>query len=166
MASTPSPATSRNVGVLSPYGTAGQGGNVCEWEETDFDLVNGPTLVRLLAAFAAATGAAAPASCCRRTGTSGIPTDEVVNIGFRVASISLSQVRCCCSACEALAVLWRRRFRSARWLLHPLEWLHVVCAATSAHAATIRTVALSGQTCPRHAQRRELRQLRLFRASR
>lgn len=29
-----------NVGVLSPFGTAGQGGNVFEWEETDFDLVN------------------------------------------------------------------------------------------------------------------------------
>jgi sulfatase modifying factor 1 len=32
-----------NVGLLSPYGTAGQGGNVYEWEETDFDLVNGPS---------------------------------------------------------------------------------------------------------------------------
>jgi len=29
-----------DVGVLSPYGTAGQGGNVMEWEETEFDLVN------------------------------------------------------------------------------------------------------------------------------
>ena len=32
-----------DVGVLSPYGTAGQGGNVWEWEETDFDLVNDST---------------------------------------------------------------------------------------------------------------------------
>lgn len=29
-----------DVGVLSPYGTAGQGGNVWEWEETEDDLVN------------------------------------------------------------------------------------------------------------------------------
>jgi formylglycine-generating enzyme required for sulfatase activity len=29
-----------DVGLLSPYGTAGQGGNVWEWEETEFDLVN------------------------------------------------------------------------------------------------------------------------------
>ena len=29
-----------NVGVLSPFGTAGQGGNVFEWLETAFDLVN------------------------------------------------------------------------------------------------------------------------------
>ena len=28
------------AGGLSPYGTMGQGGNVYEWEETDFDLVN------------------------------------------------------------------------------------------------------------------------------
>jgi hypothetical protein len=32
-----------DVGVLSPYGTAGQGGNVYEWEETDSDLVNDST---------------------------------------------------------------------------------------------------------------------------
>jgi formylglycine-generating enzyme required for sulfatase activity len=29
-----------DAGVLSPYGTAAQGGNVWEWQETDFDLVN------------------------------------------------------------------------------------------------------------------------------
>jgi hypothetical protein len=29
-----------NVGLLSPYGTAGQGGNVYEWEESSFDLLN------------------------------------------------------------------------------------------------------------------------------
>lgn len=35
-----------SVGLLSPYGTAGQGGNVEEWEETDFDLVNDDMFVR------------------------------------------------------------------------------------------------------------------------
>ena len=29
-----------DVGLLSPYGTAGQGANVWEWEETDSDLLN------------------------------------------------------------------------------------------------------------------------------
>lgn len=29
-----------NVGLLSSYGTAGQGGNVAEWEETEYDLLN------------------------------------------------------------------------------------------------------------------------------
>jgi hypothetical protein len=37
------PADITLAGGLSPYGTMGQGGNVDEWEETDFDLVNGPT---------------------------------------------------------------------------------------------------------------------------
>ena len=31
------------AGGPSPYGTVGQGGNVFEWEETDFDLVNDST---------------------------------------------------------------------------------------------------------------------------
>ena len=35
------PADVTIAGGLSPYGTIGQGGNVWEWEETDFDLVNG-----------------------------------------------------------------------------------------------------------------------------
>lgn len=34
------PADITEAGGLSPYGTMGQGGNVWEWEETDFDLVN------------------------------------------------------------------------------------------------------------------------------
>ena len=37
----PGPADITLAGGLSPYGTMGQGGNVYEWEETDFDLVNG-----------------------------------------------------------------------------------------------------------------------------
>ena len=37
------PADITLAGGLSPYGTMGQGGNVLEWEETDFDLVNGPS---------------------------------------------------------------------------------------------------------------------------
>jgi formylglycine-generating enzyme len=39
-ASNPEPNDILNVGLLSPYGTAGQGGNVAEWEETAFDRVN------------------------------------------------------------------------------------------------------------------------------
>jgi hypothetical protein len=36
----PDPNVIMNVGLLSPYGTAGQGGNVWEWEETAFDRIN------------------------------------------------------------------------------------------------------------------------------
>ena len=39
-ASNPGPNVVTNVGLLSPYGTAGQGGNVREWEETAFDRIN------------------------------------------------------------------------------------------------------------------------------
>ncbi len=39
----PGPADITLAGGLSLYGTMGQGGNVHEWEETDFDLVNGPS---------------------------------------------------------------------------------------------------------------------------
>ena len=34
------PADITLAGGLSPYGTMGQGGNVLEWQETEFDLVN------------------------------------------------------------------------------------------------------------------------------
>jgi formylglycine-generating enzyme required for sulfatase activity len=34
------PADISLAGGLSPYATMGQGGNVAEWEETDYDLVN------------------------------------------------------------------------------------------------------------------------------
>ena len=34
------PAEITQAGGLSPYGTMAQGGNVWEWEETDFDLIN------------------------------------------------------------------------------------------------------------------------------
>jgi formylglycine-generating enzyme required for sulfatase activity len=36
----PNPNDITNVGLLSAYGTAGQGGNVREWEETAFDRIN------------------------------------------------------------------------------------------------------------------------------
>ncbi|MEX0611802.1 MAG: SUMF1/EgtB/PvdO family nonheme iron enzyme [Pirellulales bacterium] len=36
----PEPNNIANVGLLSPYGTAGQGGNVFEWEESAFDRLN------------------------------------------------------------------------------------------------------------------------------
>jgi formylglycine-generating enzyme required for sulfatase activity len=39
-ASNPNPNTNTNVGVASPYGTLGQGGNVAEWDETAFDRMN------------------------------------------------------------------------------------------------------------------------------
>jgi formylglycine-generating enzyme len=104
------PADITLAGGLSPYGTMGQGGNVYEWEETDFDLVNdsgssvrgirgggwGDTSNGLLATFR----------------SSDSPTLEFSSIGFRVASIPEPNT-------EVLAVVacgamwwWRSRFNS------------------------------------------------------
>jgi len=98
------PADITLAGGLSPYGTMGQGGNVYEWEETDFDLVNdssssfrafrggdwGDNFVRLLSS---------------SRGSSAL-TDIV--IGFRVASIPEPSTTCLV-ALGMVAVLWWRR---------------------------------------------------------
>ncbi|MBX3426489.1 MAG: SUMF1/EgtB/PvdO family nonheme iron enzyme [Pirellulales bacterium] len=79
------PADFTLAGGLSPYGTMGQGGNVWEWEETEFDLQNdssssargvrgiswGSISLFLLSSFR----------------FSYDPSIEDVNVGFRVASI-------------------------------------------------------------------------------
>lgn len=73
-----------DVGVLSPYGTAGQGGNVYEWDETDFLLTNAST--------SSARGARGGAWNSDSTGLLslaggfGDPSVEFSDIGFRVAS--------------------------------------------------------------------------------
>jgi hypothetical protein len=75
------------AGGLSPYGTMGQGGNVHELEETDFDLVNGPTMsptFRGLRGGQRTNQAAALSSPLRFGGT---PDQEGPDVGFRVASI-------------------------------------------------------------------------------
>ena len=80
------PADITLAGGLSPYGTMGQGGNVYEWEETEFDLVN---------------DSSSPARAIRggfwdfgsyfllssnRTSGFPFPSFEGYGIGFRVAS--------------------------------------------------------------------------------
>ena len=96
------PADITLAGGLSPYGTMGQGGNVFEWEETDFDLVNDSS--------SSARGVRGGSWSQQlhqlvvvEPDVSDVPTDEGDFIGFRVASISLSQARCCFYALE----VWR-----------------------------------------------------------
>lgn len=80
------PADIMQAGGLSPYGTMAQGGNVYEWEETDFDLVNGPTIS------SAARGVRSGPWYYDFRGLSSsfrineIPPDEAYPLGFRVAS--------------------------------------------------------------------------------
>ncbi len=74
-----------DVGLLSPYGTAGQGGNVWEWEETAFDLVNDSiSSNRGIRGGGASNG---PSYLNTWSRISDPPTEEAGRLGFRVASV-------------------------------------------------------------------------------
>ncbi len=75
-----------DVGVLSPYGTAGQGGNIFEFEETNFNLVNDSSSsargVRGGSWYDTSVFLLSTNRCCV-----GGPADENGFVGFRVASL-------------------------------------------------------------------------------
>lgn len=75
-----------DAGLVGPYGTVGQGGNVYEWEETDYDLVNDNMYVRGLrgGAFRGSVGGLALSSSLR---TYDPPWIGDSHVGFRIASI-------------------------------------------------------------------------------
>jgi Sulfatase-modifying factor enzyme 1 len=97
-----------NVGVLSPYGTAGQGGNVWELEESAYDLVNNST---------------SEARGCRGGGwdsvsymllaaiRGGVNPRQGANydIGFRVASVPEPRTVLLGGMAALSVMLWRRR---------------------------------------------------------
>ena len=78
-----------NVGVLSPYGTAGQGGNVSEWQESQIRLLNNQNPV----SYGVRGGAwSFYSNSLLTTSIAGLfPTDQNVNIGFRIASVSIPE---------------------------------------------------------------------------
>ena len=79
------PADITIAGGLSPYGTMGQGGNVFEWEETSFDLVNDDgSSGRGLRGGASFFSSNLLSSSNRNSFN---PLNEFSDIGFRVASI-------------------------------------------------------------------------------
>ncbi len=83
--SNPQPNDITDVGVLSPYGTAGQGGNVFELEETEVDLVNdSSSSVRGIRGGSWNSGPPALLSSVRLTID---PSSENSIVGFRVASV-------------------------------------------------------------------------------
>ncbi|TWU28367.1 SUMF1/EgtB/PvdO family nonheme iron enzyme [Bythopirellula polymerisocia] len=87
--SNPQPNDITDVGVLSPYGTAGQGGNVHEWEETDLDLVNDSALsARGLRGGDYVNVSSSLKSLDRNN---NLPTTETSNGGFRVARIAIPE---------------------------------------------------------------------------
>ncbi|MCH8043080.1 MAG: SUMF1/EgtB/PvdO family nonheme iron enzyme, partial [Planctomycetes bacterium] len=83
----PVPNDITDVGVLSPYGTAGQGGSVFEWEETATDRLNDSVSsyrVRRGGYWSSGNGSV-PLRSSSWSGT--IPSAERFESGFRVASI-------------------------------------------------------------------------------
>jgi formylglycine-generating enzyme len=102
------PADIMVAGGLSPYGTMGQGGNVFEWEETDFDLVNGPsTNARGQRGGFWSSGALNLSSPNR---VSFVPTNQGNFIGFRVATVPEPGTAMLLTI-ASLGLLWRRTAR-------------------------------------------------------
>jgi formylglycine-generating enzyme required for sulfatase activity len=101
------------VGLLSPYGTAGQGGNVYEWEETDYDLVNDATMfVRGLRGGDWNTFFGVLSSSLRTYDPPGL--DDVSSYGFRVVSTIPEPNMLLLGGTAAVCLLLRRGICS-RW---------------------------------------------------
>jgi sulfatase modifying factor 1 len=75
-----------DVGLLSPYGTAGQGGNVEEWDETAFDRVNN-VANEGRATLGGTWGTAAGVLAASHTGIGIQPSFEGNYIGIRIGSV-------------------------------------------------------------------------------
>jgi formylglycine-generating enzyme required for sulfatase activity len=95
-----------DVGVLSPYGTAGQGGNVFEWEETESDLVNNDGSANRGRRGGSWNFAASSLLSSNRQ--SNLPTAELNNFGFRVASIPEPSPILYGALITSCALLWKR----------------------------------------------------------
>lgn len=92
--SNPLPNDITDVGVLSPFGTAGQGGNALEWEETEFDLINDSASSRR--GFRGGTWNVSGE--LRSTNRFGMPPTNQSTIGFtgfRIASIVIPEPATC-----------------------------------------------------------------------
>jgi formylglycine-generating enzyme required for sulfatase activity len=84
------PADITLAGGLSPYGTMGQGGNVYEWQETDFDYVNGPSSSTRVIRGGYWHQTSGIMTSSQRS--AGIPSHTGVDtIGIRVASIAIPE---------------------------------------------------------------------------
>ena len=99
------PADIMLAGGLSPYGTMGQGGNVEQWEETDYDGVNnGSSCCEFRGGFWASV--AINLSNLARGGST--PNSENSNFGFRIASVTVAPEpsTLLLGAMTGLALLW------------------------------------------------------------
>jgi hypothetical protein len=106
----PGPAEVTLAGGLSPYGTMGQGGNVYEWEETDYDRVNDlPSSAREVRGGNWVYGSGELQSSVRM---SMPPTYSNNFTGFRVASLATPEPSTIFLAICAFAILPARRRNS------------------------------------------------------
>ena len=82
----PGPNEITNVGLLSRNGTAGQGGNVYEWDETAFDRINNFANDGR-AILGGSWKTAANVLLAAHTGIGILPSNEGDSIGIRIASV-------------------------------------------------------------------------------
>lgn len=103
----PQPNDITDVGVLSPYGTAGQGGNVFEREETEFDLLNDSSSSSrgVRGGFWVLNSNFFLSS---NRGSSN-PTSRGIIVGFRVASIPEPSTMLLGALATGGLLVWRRR---------------------------------------------------------
>lgn len=101
------PADITLAGGLSPYGTMGQGGNVWEWEETEFDLVNDSSSSARGVRGGGWSGSSSILLSSNRN--IGGPSDESGDVGFRVASIPEPGTLLLGALAAGGLLVWRRR---------------------------------------------------------
>jgi formylglycine-generating enzyme len=82
----PDPNDITNVGIPSPYGTFGQGGNVSEWQETTFDRMNAFASAQR-SDIAGSWGSSYTALTASNSGIGDSPGVDFNFTGFRVASV-------------------------------------------------------------------------------
>jgi Sulfatase-modifying factor enzyme 1 len=98
-----------DVGVLSPYGTAGQGGNASEWEETDFDLLNDSSSSAAARGVGGGYWLDTSSELLSSHRNSRNPPVELNNIGFRVASVPEPGTALLASVASVGLLMLRRR---------------------------------------------------------
>ena len=78
-----------DVGIASPYGTFGQGGNVWEWHESEDEPVHRPTndLSSFLRGFRGGRWRSPHTHLLKSNRSSDDPPDEDFDVGFRVARV-------------------------------------------------------------------------------
>lgn len=109
------PADITMAGGLSPYGTMAQGGNVWEWEETDYDLHGGSDR-RGVRGGRWGTSPMFMQATDRSMG--GLPSSELPIAGFRVASVPEPNAMLLGVLASAALLMWHRRDSpngSCRW---------------------------------------------------